>query len=167
MIHVYSELGSGHHLPDLSPLRGPGGHAAPAGAAGELVGGSETLLLAEDDRVLRNATAKLLARLGYRIIPVATGREALDTIVALRQGDRPGDARRRHAGDERPHRVRRRREAASPNLRFLFTTGYSPAAFNIGGLQAAGSVEVLHKPYGFADLARAVRRALDPAVPAA
>ena len=47
-----------------------------------------------------------------------------------------------------------------PRLRFLFTTGYSPATASLGGLQSL-AVEVMHKPYGFTDLAKAVRRALD------
>ena len=165
MIHVYSEVGRGTTFRIYLPFVDQAAAVRTKEEPRELVGGSETVLLAEDDRVLRNATAKLLARLGYRIIPVATGREALDTIVALgKEIDLAVlDVVMPEMNGRTVFDIAR---GSFPKLRFLFTTGYSPAAFNIGGLQAL-SVEVLHKPYGFADLARAVRRALDPAVPAA
>jgi CheY-like chemotaxis protein len=83
MIHVYSEPERGTAFRVYLPFVNQAVIHRPKEAPRQLVGGTETLLLAEDDRVLRNATAKLLARLGYRIIPVETGREALDTIVAL------------------------------------------------------------------------------------
>jgi hypothetical protein len=47
-----------------------------------------------------------------------------------------------------------------PRLRFLFTNGYSPASARLEGL-AELPVEVLHKPYGLNNLARAVRRAVE------
>jgi hypothetical protein len=47
-----------------------------------------------------------------------------------------------------------------PRLRFRFTTGYSPTSARLEGLVEL-SAEILHKPYGLNDLARAVRRAFE------
>ena len=159
MIHVYSEIERGTtfriYLPFIREAAAEPVREAPR----TLVGGTETLLLAEDDRVLRNATAKLLARLGYRIIPVATGREALDTITAL--GEEIDLAILDVVMPEMNGRaVFDAAREGFPKLRFLFTTGYSPAAVSLGSLHSL-AIEVMHKPYGFTDLARAVRRALD------
>ncbi len=163
MIHVYSELQRGTTFRIYLPFVNETATTRPKEEQTQPVGGSETLLLAEDDRVLRNATATLLSRLGYRIIPVGTGKEALDTIIALgteidlaildvvmpeMNGRTVFDIARGNFSD----------------LRFLFTTGYSPAAFDLGAVHSL-SVEVLHKPYGFSDLARAVRRALEAGSP--
>ncbi|HEY7612482.1 MAG TPA: chemotaxis protein CheW [Gemmatimonadales bacterium] len=159
MVQVSSEPGQGTtfrlYFPYAAQEVGDDQPEPPA----DSIGGDETILLAEDDRVLRNATARLLSRLGYRIVPVATGKEALDTIHALGaeidlaildlvmpelNGRTVFDA------------VRTR----FPQLRFLFTTGYSTASLHLEGMVAL-SVPVLHKPYGFHDLARAVRRAIE------
>jgi two-component system, cell cycle sensor histidine kinase and response regulator CckA len=160
MINVYSEPDRGTTFRIYLPFADQRAVPRVKEEATAPVGGDETILLAEDDRVLRNATAKLLARLGYRIIPVANGREALDTIVALSgqidlaildvvMPEMNGRTVFDHAHDR------------FPKLRFVFTTGYSPAGLSLSGLQSE-QVEVLHKPYGFTDLARAVRRALEP-----
>jgi two-component system, cell cycle sensor histidine kinase and response regulator CckA len=159
MIHVYSEVERGTTFRIYLPFVNQAATEPVKEAPRKVVGGTETVLLAEDDRVLRNATAKLLARLGYRIIPVSTGREALDTITALGEEIDLAildvvmpELNGRAVFDSARERF--------PRLRFLFTTGYSPATASLGGLQTL-AVEVMHKPYGFTDLAKAVRRALD------
>jgi two-component system, cell cycle sensor histidine kinase and response regulator CckA len=163
MINVYSEPQRGTTFRIYLPFLNQAAALRPKEAPRQPVGGTETLLLAEDDRVLRNATAKLLARLGYRIIPVATGREALDTITALgREIDLAIlDVVMPEINGRTVFDIAR---ANFPELRFLFTTGYSPASLNLGGLQSL-TVEVLHKPYGFTDLAIAVRRAIETGKP--
>ncbi len=126
LIHVYSEPGRGTAFRVYCPFRAEEPNARAADEAGELVGGSERILLAEDDEALRATSTKLLRRLGYEVLGVADGREALEVLGA--QGDRfalaivdvvmPGVP-----GPEVLERVRPRH----PRLRFLFTTGYSPA----------------------------------------
>jgi len=163
LINVYSEPQRGTTFRIYLPFVDEAAIPRPTEAPRQPVGGTETLLLAEDDRVLRNATAKLLARLGYRIIPVGTGREALDAIKALgREIDLAIlDVMMPEMTGQMVFESAR---ASFPALRFLFTTGYSPDAFDMGGLRSL-SVEVLHKPYGFTDLAIAVRRAIEAGKP--
>ena len=159
MVNVYSEPERGTTFRVYLPFADQAVVPRPKEAQRQLVGGTETLLLAEDDRVLRNATAKLLARLGYRVIPAETGREALDTITAL-----GGEIDLAILDVVMPEMNGRTvfdiARANFPRLRFLFTTGYSPAAFHAGG-PPSPAVEVLHKPYGFTELAGAVRHAID------
>jgi two-component system, cell cycle sensor histidine kinase and response regulator CckA len=163
MIHVYSEVGHGTTFRIYLPFVNQAATPRQQEPVRQPVGGTETLLLAEDDRVLRNATAKLLSRLGYRIIPVATGREALDTIVAFGSEIDLAilDVVMPEMNGRTVFDIARSR---FPKLRFLFTTGYSPATMNLDGIHSL-PVDVLHKPYGFADLARALRRALEAGKP--
>jgi CheY-like chemotaxis protein len=159
MVHVYSEPGEGTTFRLYFPyVEREVSQATPAPSA-ESLGGRETILLAEDDRVLRNATARLLSRLGYRIVPVATGKEALDSINALGAEIDLAilDVVMPELSGRAVFDVAR---AKFPQLRFLFTTGYSPSSAHLEGM-AELSVQVLHKPYGFNDLARAVRRAIE------
>ena len=161
MIHVYSEPDQGTTFRIYLPFADRAVTRSSAERPTESLGGTETILLAEDDRVLRNATVKLLTRLGYRLVPVATGKEALESIEAL-GGEldlaildlvMPGMGGRAVFDAAR---------SRFPGLRFIFTTGYSPASSSVEGL-GGHPVQVLHKPYGFADLARAVRHAIETA----
>jgi PAS domain S-box-containing protein len=158
IVHVYSEPERGTTFRIYLPFVDEAATAAKAPQPQALERGSETLLLAEDDQVLRKFTTKLLERLGYTVLPAATGREALDIIA-----DRGHEIEMAILDVVMPEvngqAVFERTRTAFPNLRFLFTTGYSPNAFNVAALQEHG-VEVLHKPYGFNELAHAVRRTL-------
>ncbi len=159
LIHVYSEVGKGTTFRIYLPFH-DGVPAEPvARSTPELIGGTETILLAEDDDTLRGTATRLLERLGYRVISVATGREALE--ILLQEGTRielavldvvmPG-----LSGPE----VLERARARHPDLRGLFTTGYSPATSQLKSSQGLGA-RVLMKPYGLQALAHYVRRTLD------
>jgi PAS domain S-box-containing protein len=159
MIHVYSEVGKGTTFRIYLPFQdGTPADIAPRPSS-ELVGGTETILLAEDDDILRATAARLLERLGYRVISVATGRDALQTL--LQEGDEidlavldvvmPG-----LSGPE----VLEHARAQHPDLRGLLTTGYSPATMHLKSSQGLGA-RVLTKPYGLHALAHCVRQALD------
>ncbi len=159
LIHVYSEPGKGTAFRVYFPFRADAPDARVADEEGELVGGSERILLAEDDEALRATSTKLLLRLGYEVVGVASGRDALDVLGE--QGDRfalavvdvvmPGAP-----GPEVFAQIHPRH----PALRFLFTTGYSPGTSHAEPWNSLGA-PVLTKPYGIRDLARAVRRAFD------
>ena len=65
-------------------------------------GGSETILLVEDDEGVRRLLATMLARRGFRVLDAAGPREALDLFAAARRRDCPGPDRHGDARDERP-----------------------------------------------------------------
>ncbi len=159
LIHVYSEVGRGTAFRIYLPFHTAEPEALAAAGAAELVGGTETILLAEDDDVLRATATRLLERLGYHVIAVANGREAIEVLthrgdvvhLAILDVVMPG------AGGiavlEHVH-------ALHPKVRYLFTTGYSPGTSHMAPLQHLPA-RVLPKPYGFHALAQAVRRALE------
>lgn len=159
LIHVYSELRKGTAFRIYLPFHAGVPEAMAAEATAELVGGTETILLAEDDDALRATETRLLERLGYRVIAAADGREAVEVLG--QQGDAIHLAILDVVMPELPgpavvEQVRPR----YPKLRFLLTSGYSPGTSHMTPVQDLPA-DVLSKPYGIRELARAVRRALD------
>jgi PAS domain S-box-containing protein len=105
-----------------------------------------TLLLVDDEELVRRSTAGLLEELGYAVITAGSAAEALDKLSTGLQPDllvtdhkMPG-----MTGAELTARLR----ATMPTLPILLVTGYaSPGADELEG------IEVLAKPFAFADLA--------------
>jgi CheY-like chemotaxis protein len=124
-----------------------------------VVGGNESILIAEDEESLRRTATRLLERLGYRVLAVANGEEALAALEAhgpeihLLVSD---VSMPRMGGHELREKVRHR----FPHLRFLFATGYSAESLRGDGLRIEPT-ELITKPYSLAELAAAVRRVLN------
>ncbi|MEA3246228.1 MAG: ATP-binding protein, partial [Gemmatimonadota bacterium] len=124
---------------------------------GQPSGGSETILVVEDDAEVRRIAERILARLGYRSHSVATGEEALDVlgrgaeVVDLLITDvvLPG-----MSGPELAASAQRLR----PGLKTVFMSGYSRETHSVGAIEAAPR---LQKPFTPQAMARAVREALD------
>lgn len=114
---------------------------------------AETVLLAEDEELVRTATRRLLEREGYRVIEAPDGIAAVD---AFNQADpKPAlvmlDAvMPRMSGRETYDAIRA--TGARPN--FLLVTGFDQDE----SLVDAEDVVVMNKPYGTNDLLLAVRR---------
>jgi PAS domain S-box-containing protein len=120
---------------------------------GRAAGGSETVLLVEDDDVVRRLTAEMLERQGYRVLVAAGPSEALAVEepwdVLLTDVVMPG-----MSGPELAERLRER----LPGARVLFVSGYSgQAVAREGGLGG----ELLEKPFTAEELARKVRTVLE------
>jgi CheY-like chemotaxis protein len=120
--------------------------------------GSETILLVDDDEVVRNTVSAMLEDLGYRVLNVENGEEALaalepepDTALLLTDVVMPGMGGRQLA--ERAVQIH-------PNLRVLYTSGYTENAIVHNGRLDTG-VDLLSKPYNREQLAAKVRRVLD------
>jgi len=119
--------------------------------------GSETILVAEDDEVLRTLLQIALASCGYTVLASASGPAALALAerhaepIALLVSDVT------MPGMEGPE-LARRLLAIRPGLRVLLLSGYSrdPAVLDAG-------VEFLQKPFRPSALVAEVRRILDPA----
>ena len=158
-IKVYSEPGRGTtmkmFLPSAEGVAEPDDEDADSLAD---FGGCETVLLVEDDELVRNHADNLLSALGYRVIPVADGPAALETIrhsgtVDLLFTDMvmPGGMSGRELADAA--------RALQPGLRLLFTSGYAENAVNHQARIERGEF-ILSKPYRRIELARKVRAAL-------
>ena len=141
--------------PELTP-------AAGHDAAGPLPGGSEWVLVVEDDPDVRSWTAQALRGLGYRVLEAASGSEALallerqahlrpDLLVTdVVMPQMSGKALADHL------------QASDPALPVLFISGYATGAIAERGA-ANGSHAFLAKPFTQAALARQVRELLDGA----
>jgi len=161
-IEVESEVGRGTtfrvFLPTASRLSQSNAVAAspPAG------GGSETILLVEDEAGVRTTVGRALERCGYRVLRAANGEEAIqrweeaDASVDLLLSDMVMP--KGISGLDLADRFRR----DCPALRVIVTSGYSVDLQRRGALTGA-HMSYLSKPYDIATLARAVRKCLDEA----
>jgi len=158
-IKIYSEEGHGTTIKIYLPRAGTDADAAAATQVpAALEGGTETILVVEDDALVRNYVATQLAGLGYTTLTAANATEALEYIDGVESFDllftdviMPGSINGRQLADE----ARRRR----PGLRVLYTSGYTENAIVHHGRLDAG-VLLLPKPYVSSDLARMIRTAL-------
>jgi PAS domain S-box-containing protein len=137
--------------------------AAQAAAPSPSLGGTETVLVVEDEPLVRKVAVGALRRAGYRVVEAAGGAEALDAMapgleaLALLVTDvvMPGMDGRALATE-----LQRRR----PGLRVLFMSGYpGDHQETLGDL--ASSAGFLQKPFTGATLVAAVRTALDASRP--
>ena len=80
MIRLQSELGQGTtfriYLPVMDP-QGRGTATAVQAGLSPAVGGSETILIAEDDDTIRSLIRRILERAGYQVISASNGEEAV------------------------------------------------------------------------------------------
>ncbi|HET7296941.1 MAG TPA: ATP-binding protein [Gemmatimonadales bacterium] len=84
-LHLYSEIGQGTTAKVYFPAVRERGLSDLEAAADEgLPGGSETILLVEDDQAMRVAAQQLLSKVGYRVVTAVDGQQGLDAYHAQR-----------------------------------------------------------------------------------
>jgi signal transduction histidine kinase/CheY-like chemotaxis protein len=128
--------------------------------ASEMRGGQETILIVEDEPVLRDMTQTILQECGYQTLEAASGREAFevwekhrDSIdLVLTDMVMPEGV----SGMELAERL----VAAKPGLRIIFASGYSMDDLDTGFVRDGHAV-FLQKPYTHITLAKTVRECLD------
>jgi signal transduction histidine kinase len=159
-IKIYCEHGHGTCIKIYLP-RAAGRDVEPieAAMAAPVRGGTETILVVEDDPLVRNYVIAQLVALGYRAIAAANADEALMLIDKGTACDllftdviMSGSKNGRELADE----VVRRR----PEAKVLYTSGYSQSAIVHNGRLDPG-VLLLTKPYRRSDLAQMIRVALN------
>jgi PAS domain S-box-containing protein len=159
---IYSELGHGTTFTALLPV------AATATAEGEriveasAVGGTETILVVEDEAALREVTVRMLRRHGYQVLSASGGLDALDVVggyeaaidLLITDVVMPGILGRE---------VAKEITAIRPNIRVLFISGYAQTVLGSQGTLDAG-VELLEKPFSELGLLARVRGIIDAPV---
>jgi signal transduction histidine kinase/CHASE3 domain sensor protein len=156
-IKIYSEEGHGTAIKlYLPPARGQ--VQPPAAAVAPASGGTETILVVEDDTLVRNFVTAQLQSLGYKTLVAADSRAAL----ALLENDQPFDLLFTDvvlpggmSGRQLADKVAKRR----PGVKILYTSGYAEDAIVHHGRLDEG-VRLLTKPYRKSQLAKMVRLAL-------
>jgi signal transduction histidine kinase len=157
-IKIYSEEGHGTtvriYLPQVDGVAEP----VELVSAPSMEGGNETILIVEDDSLVRTFVVGQIQSLGYTTLAAVDAREALVVIDGPQKVDllftdmiMPGLMNGRQLADEA--RLRR------ASLKVLFTSGYSNEAIIHHGHLDAG-VLLLAKPYRKSDLAQMIRAAL-------
>ena len=158
-IWVYSEPGHGTTFKVYFPALQSSEDARTIASELTAPGGTETLLVVEDDAQLRRLVERTLNRLGYAVLVAATGYEAL-RLAAWHE--RPIDLLFTDvvlpdlSGPTLASKVRDVR----PEIKVLFSSGYTARAITDHGVLDAG-VEFLSKPFTPSSLARKIRDVLE------
>ncbi|AKJ02951.1 PAS domain S-box-containing protein [Archangium gephyra] len=157
-IKIYSEVGHGTTIKIYLPRSLQAEVVATEPVTGPIEGGTETILVVEDDPEVRATVVELLTELGYRVLKAADGQSALAVI----QSGMPVDLLFTDVvmpGPVRSPDLARQAKALLPDLEVLFTSGYTENAIVHGGRLDPG-VSLLSKPYRREDLARKLRHLL-------
>lgn len=159
-IWVYSEPGRGTTFKIYLPLvtdEATASAAKPMSATFRF--GSETILLVEDEAVVRNLSREVLESCGYRVIEAVDGIEALKIAENLDHGIdllMTDVVMPQIGGRELAEKLSER----FPKMHVLFTSGYTDSAAIRHGILNEGT-NFLPKPFTFNELADIVRELLD------
>jgi PAS domain S-box-containing protein len=160
-IKIYSELGKGTtvklYLPRSYEAHGAGDAAV--SMKQEEPHGSETILLVEDDELVRTHVEGLLQHLGYKVVVAHNGvaglallEQGLNVDLLFTDVVMPGGM----SGRQLVEKVK----ALRPNLKTLYTSGYTENAIVHHGHLDPG-VHLIRKPYRRQELALKLRAVLD------
>jgi PAS domain S-box-containing protein len=158
-ILVTSTPGQGSVFQVLLPCVDVPSDPASAPPPQQVTGGSETILLVEDEEIVRHATQGMLEHLGYHVISAHDGVSALRASEAFRgtihllMTDVVMPSMNGKELAELLLRIR-------PDMRVLFTSGYTDDVIVHHGVLETG-VSFVSKPFDTAELARRVRKALE------
>jgi PAS domain S-box-containing protein len=160
-IEVETEPGLGSSFRILLPAVETEPERLSAPADSEPATGDETILLIEDEAVVRRLVAEILESHGYSVLPAGDGPSALELLrrhpgsVDLLLSDvvMPG-----MSGPDVANAV----AAMRPDVRVLYISGYTDSHVGNHGVLEPG-VQLLQKPFNADELTRAVRSVLDDA----
>src|SRR4030042_5309492 len=158
-VNAYSELGKGTTFKIYLPVVELEVKEVETAIPAAPVGGTETILLAEDDKEVRNLIKDILQRFGYKVIEAVDGEDTikkfvddkdkiqlliLDVIMPKKSG--------KEAYDEIKH--------IRPDVKALFTSGYASETIYKKGLFEEG-IHLVSKPLSPKELLKKVREVLD------
>jgi PAS domain S-box-containing protein len=157
-IKIYSELGQGSTVRIYLPRSREDENAQVELGASPVIGGSETILLVEDDEDVRVTTAEILSELGYSVL---RAKDADTALVIIESGAAidllftdivmPGILR--------APELARKAQQKIPGIAVLFTTGYAENAA-LHREHLGGGINLITKPYARDQLGRKLRRIL-------
>ena len=159
MIQAYSELSSGTTFKIYFPQTERPATTVGNKLSGRIQGGTETLLIAEDDPTILELAKTVLEDSGYLVLAVTNGREAVDLYQT--QGSRIDlvllDVIMPQLGGKQAFELI---HSINPEVRCLFCSGYSTNGIHTDFVLRQG-LQLLQKPFTPSDLLRHVRQILD------
>ncbi len=159
-IWVYSEPGKGTTFKVYLPrVQVETGEAKRSGQVEEPSGGTETILVVEDDETIRELTGRILEELGYRAL--AAGKPSEAEAICRGGGERIALLLTDVVLPEQSGRELYGRLAQiEPGLKVLYVSGYGGESVVNHGL-LPHDAPFLEKPFSPTDLARKLREVLD------
>jgi PAS domain S-box-containing protein len=160
-IWVYSEPGEGTTFKCYFPVDGsPGPSSRPIeDDEPEALEGDETVLVVEDDDMVRTLAKSILEKRGYRVLSAPTGEAGVELLdrhqgpldLLLTDIVLPGMNGRD---------LSKRASARFPGVRTLFMSGYTDEVISHHGVLQEG-IAFIQKPFSVRDLASRIRQMLD------
>lgn len=158
-IQVYSEVGHGTTFKIYLPMSKNSFTGVLPEVQTKPVGGSETILLVEDEAGLRRLAREILSGLGYTVLTAEDGRQAIDIynsskdhidlmlvdVIMPRMGGREVYERLQQMGSHIP---------------VVFMTGYSTEMFQSNFIEDKGAT-LIQKPYSPISLGHKIREVLN------
>ncbi|MDP3321890.1 MAG: response regulator, partial [Bosea sp. (in: a-proteobacteria)] len=154
-VKIYSEPGEGTTIRIYLPRSLEAEEDIASHDSGPVTGGAETILVVEDDQGVRETVIETLSDLGYRVLQAPDAKSAL----AIVESGIPIDLLFTDVvmpGPMKSTELARRAVERLPNIKVLFTSGYTENSIVHEGRLDEG-VELLSKPYSLEQLARKVR----------
>jgi PAS domain S-box-containing protein len=159
-VKIYSEVGQGTTVKVYLPrLTNSATQSADESAAAIPGGEAETILVVEDDDDVRTYSVEMLRELGYRVLEAHDGPSAIRLLQRQPRVDLLFTDVVLPSGMTGAQVAAEARKVQS-DLKVLFTTGYARNAIIHHGRLDKG-VELITKPFTYADLAAKVRDVLD------
>jgi PAS domain S-box-containing protein len=163
-MHVYSEVGTGTTFKVYLPVSARDAADVGTKVQGPVRGGSESILVAEDEPRVRAVVVRILERAGYRVITAEDGEEAVRKFgeqnppfdLVLLDAVMPNKGGTEALAEIRSH---------APSVAAVLCSGYSDSLASVSTL--GEGVTFLPKPDEPYELLRAVRQRLDARVRAA
>ncbi|HEY3771290.1 MAG TPA: response regulator [Candidatus Angelobacter sp.] len=164
-IAVDSELGSGTEFKIYFPVDTMAKETAAAAAKSALPvpGGSETILLVEDEAALREITCEYLQSRGYKVLSASGGMQALEIC---RVHEAPIDILMTDIimpGIQGPELVKAALDMR-PQMHVIYVSGYTDRGLEIANKE--NNAILLQKPYSLADLGHTIRTTASQQLPA-
>ncbi|MCA9626134.1 MAG: response regulator [Myxococcales bacterium] len=162
MVTVASQPGRGSCFEVKLPLSDGAPEKSRPETLEEVPGGRETILVVEDEPMVRDLALNLLSQAGYEVLVAADGEEALEVFEAHRQRIDLvllDVVMPKLGGREVRDAVRK----LAPSIRVLFTSGYDLGARGVFAPEPGE--HVIPKPYRAPELLRRIREVLDAKAP--
>ncbi len=159
-VEVYSEPGTGTSFKMLFPLKRAAGVDLEPARRDEVAMGTGTVLVVDDEEIIRTVLADMLREMGFRVLTAEDGQEALE-IYSESWRDIDAvimDLIMPRLGGKGAYRAMRE---INPSVRVILSTGFSRDRA-IEEALSEGVVAFVQKPFRIEELSNAIYQALEP-----